>query len=354
MAAENTTPIIDLRSDTVTRPCDAMREAIACAAVGDDQFADDPSINLLQEKTADLLGKQASLWLPTGTMANQVALKLFTRPGDDVVVSRQSHAIWHEGGGSGANAGVQFTEVGDFGVFSASQFEEAIKPRRHPMYPPTTLVEVENTHNRMGGIVFPQEQADAICAVAREHSIATYLDGARLWNAAQALSLTPARMCEPFDLVMVSLSKGLGAPGGSLLAGDAQLIESALRFRRMLGGAMRQVGFFGAAGLYALEHNTDRLEEDHRNAASMLETMSLSPDLSVKAQALQTNIMVFQTSGIDPDAPNAPELVARASQQGVLAFAFDQRTIRAVTHRDVTPAQCQHAAQVFVNCAKAQ
>jgi len=330
-----------------------MREAIARAAVGDDQFADDPSINLLQEKTASLLGKQASLWLPTGTMANQVALKLFTQPGDDVIVSRQSHAIWHEGGGSGANAGVQFTEIGDGGVFSVAQFEEAIKPRRHPMYPPTTLVEIENTHNRLGGIVFPQENADAICAAAREQNIASYLDGARLWNAALALKLSPAKMCEPFDLVMVSLSKGLGAPGGSLIAGDAELIESALRFRRMLGGAMRQVGFFAAAGLFALENNIARLVEDHQNAATMLQTMSHSPDLTVRAQALQTNIMVFETSGKDPDAPSAPELVARASQQGVLAFAFDKRTIRAVTHKDITPAQCQYAAQVFVECAKA-
>lgn len=330
-----------------------MREAIARAAVGDDQFADDPSINLLQEKTASLLGKQASLWLPTGTMANQVALKLFTQPGDDVIVSRQSHAIWHEGGGSGANAGVQFTEIGDGGVFSVAQFEEAIKPRRHPMYPPTTLVEIENTHNRLGGIVFPQENADAICAAAREQNIASYLDGARLWNAALALKLSPAKMCEPFDLVMVSLSKGLGAPGGSLIAGDAELIESALRFRRMLGGAMRQVGFFAAAGLFALENNIARLVEDHQNAATMLQTMSHSPDLTVRAQALQTNIMVFETSGKDPDAPNAPELVARASHQGVLAFAFDKRTIRAVTHKDITPAQCQYAAQVFVECAKA-
>lgn len=330
-----------------------MREAIARAAVGDDQFADDPSINLLQEKTASLLGKQASLWLPTGTMANQVALKLFTQPGDDVIVSRQSHAIWHEGGGSGANAGVQFTEIGDGGVFSVAQFEEAIKPRRHPMYPPTTLVEIENTHNRLGGIVFPQENADAICAAAREQNIASYLDGARLWNAALALKLSPAKMCEPFDLVMVSLSKGLGAPGGSLIAGDAELIESALRFRRMLGGAMRQVGFFAAAGLFALENNMARLVEDHQNAATMLQTMSHSPDLTVRTQALQTNIMVFETSGKDPDAPSAPELVARASQQGVLAFAFDKRTIRAVTHKDITPAQCQYAAQVFVECAKA-
>lgn len=330
-----------------------MREAIARAPVGDDQFADDPSVNALQDTAADLLGKQAAIWLPTGTMANQVALKLFTQPGDDVVVSRQSHAIWHEGGGSGANAGVQFTEIGDKGVFCAAEFEQAIKPRDHPMYPPTTLVEIENTHNRMGGVVFPEEQAQAICELAQTHNIASYLDGARLWNAAIALNVAPAKLCQSFDLVMVSFSKGLGAPGGSLLAGAQGLISSAVRYRRMLGGAMRQVGHFAAAGLFALEHNFNRLQDDHNNARLMLSEMAKSPDLLVREQALQTNIMVFETSGIDPDAPTAPELVARAAAKGVLAFAFDKQTIRAVTHRDISQASCLHAARIFVECARA-
>ncbi|MGB7180392.1 MAG: GntG family PLP-dependent aldolase [Burkholderiaceae bacterium] len=343
--------MIDLRSDTVTAPCDGMRAAIAQAPVGDDQFGEDPSVNQLQERVAQLLNKPAALWFPTGTMANQVALKLFTRPGDDVIVSRQSHAIWHEGGGSGANAGVQFTEVGDRGVFTAAQFEEAIKPRNHPMYPPTTLVEIENTHNRMGGVVFEHEQAEKICALARTHKISTYLDGARLWNAALVSGQSPATLCAPFDLTMVSLSKGLGAPGGSLLVGDAQLMQMALRFRRMLGGAMRQVGIFAAAGAYALEHNMARLEQDHHNARAIAAVLARCRHLQIDEASVQTNILVFQTSGFDPQAPDAPTLVQRARDRGVLAFAFDRRTIRIVTHRDVTAADCTNAAQILVACA---
>ena len=345
--------IIDLRSDTVTRPCDAMRAAIANAPVGDDQFGEDPTINRLQEVVAARLGKEAALWFPTGTMANQVALRLFTRPGDDVIVSRQSHAIWHEGGGSGANAGVQFTEVGDGGVFTARQFEQAIKPRDHPMYPPTTLVQVENTHNRMGGVVFPHDQAVAICAVARAHGIASYLDGARLWNAALVLGLSPATMAEPFDLAMVSLSKGLGAPGGSLLAGSAAAMKQALRYRRMLGGAMRQVGLFAAAGLHALEHNLSRLADDHANARVIAGVLSGSPNLCIDMARVHTNILVFTTSGTDPRAPDAHQIVARARARGVLVFAFDERTIRLVTHRDVTAEQCERAARVLADCASA-
>ena len=347
----NASDVIDLRSDTVTRPCEAMRAAMASAPVGDDQFGEDPSINLLQERVAALLGKEAALWLPTGTMANQVALKLFTRPGDDVIVSRESHAIWHEGGGSGANAGVQFTEVGDAGVFSAAEFEAAIKPRDHPMYPPSTLVQVENTHNRMGGVVFSHQQAQAICSVARKHDIASYLDGARLWNAALVLGETPAALCAPFDLVMVSLSKGLGAPGGSMLAGDALAMRHALRFRRMLGGAMRQVGIFAAAGLYALEHNMDRLADDHANARRVARILARSPHLHIEESSVDTNILVFKTTGVDPAAPDAHAIVSRARAQGVQVFAFDAATIRAVTHRDVSTAQCEQAAQILVACA---
>src|SRR5437867_12631244 len=203
---------IDLRSDTVTRPTPAMREAIAAAPGGDDQYGEDPTTNRLQERVASLLGKAASLFLPSGTMANQVALRVLTRPGDDVIVSRESHAVWHETGGSAANAGVQFTEIGARGVFTAEEFLAARKPRGHVLYPPTTLVEIENTHNRAGGVIFPQDEAERVCAAAREHGVATYLDGARLWNVAAAGGQSQAELAAPFDLVAVALSKGLGAP----------------------------------------------------------------------------------------------------------------------------------------------
>src|SRR5438552_3127319 len=218
---------IDLRSDTVTRPTAAMRSAIATAAVGDDQYGEDPTANALQERVAKLLGKEAALWLPSGTMANQVALRVLTRPGDDVIVSRESHAVWHETGAGAANAGVQFTDIGARGTFTADDLVAALKPRGHALYPPTTLVEIENTHNRSGGIVFPQHEVDRICAAARERKIATFLDGARLWNVAIASGRSLADLAAPFVLVSVALSKGLGGPAGSVLAGSRDVIGNA-------------------------------------------------------------------------------------------------------------------------------
>jgi threonine aldolase len=341
-----TTPTpIDLRSDTVTRPTDAMRAAIASAAVGDDQYGEDPTTNDLQQRVATLLGKEAALWLPSGTMANQVALRLLTRRGDDVIVSRESHAVWHETGGGAANAGVQFTEVGTGGLFTAEEFVAACKPRGHPIYPPTALVEIENTHNRAGGVIFPQAEAVRICAAARERSIATFLDGARLWNTAIASGRTVSELAAPFDLVAVSLSKGLGAPGGSLLAGTQELIDRAVRERRMLGGAMRQVGIMAAAGLYALDHHMQRLADDHANARRFGERLVQSRRVLLDLATVQTNIIVL---GLSADAPDAATVVARARERGVLVFAFGVRTIRAVTHLDVTSEQCARAAQALV------
>jgi len=337
---------IDLRSDTVTRPTAAMREAIAAAPVGDDQYGEDPSVNLLQDRIASLLGKDAALWLPTGTMANQAALRALTRPGDDVIVSRESHAVWHETGAGGANAGVQFTEIGSNGLFSPEEFIAAVKPRGHLLYPPTTLVEIENTQNRMGGIVFPQDDAQRICAAAAERDIATFLDGARLWNAAVATGQPPAALAAPFTLVSVALSKGLGAPGGSLLAGDKPAIDLCARYRRMLGGAMRQVGIFAAAGLYALDHHLERLADDHANARLIADHLLRSERVVLDPASVQTNILVFRLA---PGAPDAPTLVRRAQEQGVLVLAFGPRTVRAVTHLDVSREQCERAAQVLLN-----
>ena len=340
--------LIDLRSDTVTRPNPEMRAAIAAAPVGDDQFGEDPTVNLLQERVASLLGKEAALWLPTGTMANQVALRVLTQPGDDVIVSRESHAVWHETGASAANAGVQFTEIGSRGVFTAADFLAARKPRGHIIYPPTTLVEIENTHNRAGGVVFPMDEAEPICAAAREHRVASYLDGARLWNAAVAESRPPAELAAPFDLVSVALSKGLGAPGGSVLCGARVLIDRAVRYRRMLGGAMRQVGILAAAGLYALDHNLGRLAEDHANARQIATRLAGSGRIVIEPSAVRTNIVVFD---LTLEAPDAATIVARAREQGVLIFAFGARTIRAVTHLDVSREQCEQAAEILVKIA---
>ena len=340
----NTPPFIDLRSDTVTRPTDAMRAAIAAAPVGDDQYGEDPLTTQLQESCAVLLGKEAALWLPSGTMANQVALRVLARPGDEVITSREAHAGWHETGGAAANAGVQLVEVGQGGLYTCADFEAAIKPRGLPVFPPTTVVQIENTHNRGGGVVFPQAEAERICAAARARGIASFLDGARLWNAAVTSGRSEAELAAPFDLVAVAFSKGLGAPGGSLLAGRRELIAAATRHRRMLGGAMRQTGFYAAAALHGLDHHRARLAEDHRHARVLAEALASRPKVRLDLATVQTNIVVFHLA---EGAPDAAGFVAAARERGVLLNAFAARTVRAVTHLDVNAAQVARAAEVL-------
>jgi threonine aldolase len=336
--------VVDLRSDTVTRPSEAMRAAMAVAPVGDDQFGEDPSVNLLQERVAALLGKEAALWLPTGTMANQVAMRVLTQPGDAVILSHDSHIALHETGGAAANSGVQLVPVGGRGVFTADDVRAAYIPRGHIVRPPTTVVSIENTHNLSGGVLFPMVEAREICAFARANHMTSYLDGARLWNAAVATGATVADLAAPFDLVFVAFSKGLCAPGGSMLAGSKALVERAVRHRRMLGGAMRQVGIFAAAGLHALDHHVARLADDHANAARIAERLAQSPRVVLDPTSAQTNIVVFQ---VTPDAPDAATIVAKAKDKGVLLFAFGPRTLRLVTHADVTTDQCIRAAEVL-------
>lgn len=336
---------IDLRSDTVTQPTGAMRAAMAAAEVGDDQYGEDPSTNRLQARVAEMLGKEAALWLPSGTMANQVALRTLTRPGDEVVACRESHAAWHEAGGAAANAGVQIHEIGQGGVFTAEELRHATKPRNFPIFPMTTLVQVENTHNRAGGVVFPQPEVLRICAVARELGMARFLDGARLWNASAASGMALHTLADPFDLVAVAFSKGLGAPGGSLLAGSRDLIAAADRHRRRLGGAMRQNGIFSAAALHALDHHLARLPEDHAHARVFAERLRAGADVLLDMATVQTNIVVFHLP--TSLALDAQGLSARARDRGVLVNAFGPRTVRAVTHLDVSRTQCEAAADVL-------
>jgi len=339
---------IDLRSDTVTRPTDAMRRAMAQAPVGDDQFGEDPSVNLLQERVAALLGKEAALWAPTGHMANQLALKVFTQPGDEVIVGRETHAVWHETGAGAANAGVQFSEIGADGTFSADELVAAIKPRGHSILPPSTLVEVENTHNRAGGTVWDPAELVRVGAAAREHGLASYLDGARLLNAAVARGHDPAALAAPFDLVTIAMSKGLGAPAGSVLAGSADVIARMVRQRRMLGGALRQAGIVAAGGLHGLDHHVTRLADDHANARIIGERLARTPGVRIDLDRLETNIVVFHLADGGPDAA---EVVRRASDQGVLVLAFAARTVRAVTHLDVDSAACERAAEALAAAA---
>jgi len=336
---------IDLRSDTVTLPSEAMRAAMARAPVGDDQYGEDPSVNQLQERIAVALGKEAALFVPSGTMANQIGLKLLTRPGDDVIVGEEAHVVWHESGAAAANSGVQFSTVGRGGLFTAADLRAACKPRGHIVFPPTTLVAIENTHNRGGGVVFPQDAVVEICQTARELGLASYLDGARLFNAAIASGCSLAELAAPFDVVSVALSKGLGCPVGSLVAGRKADIARAVRARRMFGGAMRQSGILAAAGLYALDHNMERLAEDHANARILAAAVA-GTRARIDLATVQSNIVIFH---LPETLPDAASIVRHAQEKGVLVSAFAVRTVRAVTHLNVTAAQCRHAADVLAS-----
>jgi threonine aldolase len=339
-----TTEPVDLRSDTVTRPSPGMRRAMAEAPVGDDQYGEDPSVNRLQERIAELLGKEAALFVPSGTMANQIALKLLTRPGDEVIVGHEAHMMWHESGAGAANSGVLFSAIGRGGLFAAEDFRAACKPRGHIVLPPTGLVAIENTHNLGGGVVFPQKDAVEICAAARAAGVASYLDGARLFNASVASGRDLAELARPFDLVSVALSKGLGCPVGSVLAGSVPEIARGVRARRMFGGAMRQSGILAAAGLYALDHHVARLAEDHANARLIAERLAGLSGVTLDLATVETNIIVFHLA---PGMPDAAAVVARAKEAGVLVSALGPRTLRAVTHGDVSDETCRRAADLI-------
>jgi threonine aldolase len=297
---------------------------------------------------AELLGKEAALWLPSGTMANQVALKVLTRPGDEVVASRESHAAWHEVGGAAANAGVQIMEIGRGGLFSVDELEAAVKPAGLPVFPQTTLMEIENTHNRAGGVVVPQPLVLQLCAAARSRGLACFLDGARLWNASAASGLPLHELAAPFDLVAVAFSKGLGAPGGSLLAGSKAHIVAADRHRRRMGGAMRQNGIFSAAALHALDHHLARLPDDHANARLIAERLVAVTGVQLDLAPVQTNIIVFHLPATM--ALDAPAVSARARERGVLVSAFGPRTVRAVTHLDVSAPSARRPLTCWPRC----
>ena len=282
--------------------------------------------------------------MPSGTMANQIALKVLTRPGDDVIVGQHAHMMWHEAGAAAANSGVQFTAIGRGGAFTADEFRAAIKPPGHIVLPPTALVAIENTHNMGGGIVFPQADAAAICTAAREANIAAYLDGARLFNAAAASGLALAELAAPFDLVSVALSKGLGCPVGSVLAGGKASIARAVTARRRFGGAMRQSGILAAAGIYALDHNVARLAKDHAHARLLAERVAALPGVRLDLATVQSNIVIWEMT---EDAPDAATIVGKAKTAGVLISALGVRTVRAVTHMDVSGEQCRQAAEVL-------
>jgi threonine aldolase len=331
---------IDLRSDTVTRPTPSMRRAMAEAEVGDDVFREDPTVRRLEEMAAARMGKEAALFVPTGTMGNQIAVNVWTRPGQEVILEERSHIFNYEMGTMAVFSGVLPRPLrGEDGVLTAEAVGRAIRP---PVYylTQTGLVAVENTHNMAGGTILPASEAEVIGALARTQRLPTHLDGARLFNAAVALGRDPADLARPFDSVMFCLSKGLGAPVGSVLAGPAPFIEEALRVRKRLGGGMRQAGVLAACGIVALEENVERLAEDHQNARRLAEGIAGLRGLAVDLAKVQTNIVLFRVAA---PAVSAHDVVRRWKEQGVLALALDDTQIRAVTHYDVNRAGIERA-----------
>ncbi len=334
--------LIDLRSDTVTRPTPAMLEVMFSAKVGDDVYEEDPSINELQEKTARIFGMEAGLFCPSGTMTNQIAIKLLTHPGDEVICDRLAHIYNYEGGGIAVNslASVRLLE-GERGRFTPEDILENINAD-NLHYPRTSLVALENTVNKGGGCYYTINQIAQISEVCQENNLSLHLDGARVFNALVANGETPTQYGQYFDTISVCLSKGLGAPVGSVLLGSKQLIEKAKRVRKVLGGGWRQAGFLAAAGIYALSNHVQRLAEDHQRAQHIARHLQESP-LVKSLLPVETNIVIFQTASAQANN----ELLAYLKDQHILAASFGKDKIRFVTHLDFTDAMLERLLDVF-------
>ena len=330
---------IDLRSDTVTRPTPAMRQAMASAEVGDDVYAEDPTINRLESIAAERFGREAAIFVPTGTMGNQIAIRIHTRHGQELLVESRSHILDWEMAMAAAFSGCQCrTVAGTRGILTWADLEPAIAPTIY-YRAPTALICLENSHNMAGGTVTPLPVLEEIWSGARRRNLPVHLDGARIFNAAAALSLDVATLTRGFDSVMFCLSKGLGAPVGSMLAGSRDFIAQARIHRKALGGGMRQAGILAAAGLIALNDMTARLPEDHAKARFLAEAVALIPGVEIDLESVQTNIVIFSV-------PDPTTFVAALREQGVLASAIGGRQVRFVTHYDVSDSDCRRAAQL--------
>lgn len=334
---------VDLYSDTVTRPTAAMRRAMADAEVGDEQLHEDPTVNRLQGRVAELLGKEAALFLPSGTMANQIAIRVHSRPGDEMIAHRTAHPINFEAGGIAALAGVQVRAVdGPRGQYDAATAEAAIRPDWREM-PRTRLLWVEQTSNLGGGSIWPIERVHEVVDVARRHRLATHLDGARLLNAAVASGIAAGDWAAPFDSAWIDFSKGLGAPIGAGLAGSAAFIADAWRLKQQMGGALRQAGIVAAAAEHALDHHVERLAEDHANARRFAEGVAALPGVAVDLDGVETNIVLVELTG----RATAADVHPRLAEHGVRLSGTGPRTLRAVTHLDVDRAGIDRAIAAF-------
>jgi len=333
------TAYIDLRSDTVTQPTPAMREAMARAEVGDDVYGEDPTVRTLEERVAHLLGKEAAIFVPSGTMGNQLAIMTSTRPGDEVVCGDGAHSAWFESGAGAALSGVQFTFAGTSGLFTVDDLEGAIKPPGHSL-PRTSLVILENTHSRAGGRIFPQTDVQQIAERAHLGGLRVHLDGARLWNVSARVGLSPAELAAPCDTLSVCFSKGLGAPVGSALAGPADQIREARRLRKMLGAGMRQAGILAAGAHYALDHHLAWLARDHAHARLFAERLGALTRRTVATVIVpETNIVNIELACID-----GGRVTALARERGVLVGTAAARLLRAVFHLDIDASAAEAAA----------
>lgn len=336
--------MIDLRSDTVTKPSAGMLAAMAAAEVGDDVYGEDPTVNRLEERIADLLGKEAALFVPSGSMSNQIAIKTHTQPGDEVILEEYCHIYNWEAGSPAFLSGVTCRTIrGDHGIIALEQLVDKIRPINDHMVR-TRLISLENTHNHGGGRIFPLETVRAVSKWARANRLLMHLDGARLWNAAVATGIGYRDWAVNFDTVSVCFSKGLGAPVGSALAGPAEYISRARRYRKVFGGAMRQAGVLAGAAIYALDNNIDRLTVDHANAQIVAAAIRNCPKLKLIPEDVHTNLVWFEVS---ESLGTAKDVGTRLKEMGVQIGVDHPKRLRACTHMDVTKADCERAADAI-------
>lgn len=341
---------IDMRSDTVTRPTPAMRRAMAEAEVGDDVLGDDPTVIKLQERVAEIMGKEAAVFVPSGTMANQTAIRAHCEPGDEVICHENGHIIHYETGSPAALSSVMVKGLtGRHGLFTPADVEAAVRPESHH-FACSKLVIVENTNNRGGGTIWPLQQADAVATTAKRLGLKAHLDGARLWNASVATGIAPAQYARNFDTVSCCFSKGLGAPVGSAVAGDRASIKRVHRFRKMFGGTMRQSGILAAAALHALDHHIDRLAEDHAAAQKLARAIASIPGLTVDMEAVQTNMAFFD---VDPALGTAAQFCDKLKSHGLWVMPNAPQRVRAVCHLDIQPGDIDRAIAIIERVALA-
>ncbi len=335
---------VDLRSDTLTVPTPAMRDAMQAAQVGDDVFGEDPTINKLQEKIAELTGKEAALFVCSGTQGNQISVNAHTQPGQEVICDRNCHIFNYESGAGAMLAGIQLNGLdGHNGILSVEQITDAIRPE-DDHYPQTGLICLENTHNRGGGNIYPLERMKNIYEIAQSRHLPVHLDGARLWNASVATGIPIKEYCRYTDSVSLCFSKGLGAPVGSIVAGSKAFIKKAHFYRKAYGGGIRQGGILAAAALYALEHHFPKLQDDHRKAKFFAQEINQFPGIFIDPQSVETNIVIFN---VDQSVISTDTLVQKLQESGILMFKFGPERIRAVFYLQISNNDVQYAVDVF-------